>query len=100
MSDPTTDERIRVQTSTVKGRTYPRFSVELGRIEGKRKRKTFKTYEEAEDFLAGHDERTLAIGEKAADLETDDLLDAVQAKDVSQTYNQKRYDEKFYPGDD
>jgi len=56
--------------------------VDLGKIEGKRKRKSFKTCDEAEDYLAAFDEHTLAIGEKAANLETDDLLDAVQAKEI------------------
>ena len=52
MSDLTTDGRIRMERSSVKGRVYHRYVVELGKIGGKRKRRTFKTYEDAEDFLA------------------------------------------------
>jgi integrase len=82
MSDLTMDSRIRMEASHVKGRHYPRYVVDLGKIEGKRKRKSFKAYEEAEEFLATYDEHNLAIGEKAANLCTDDLLAAVQAKEI------------------
>jgi len=82
MSDPQANDRIRDETTKVKGRTYARFIVDLGKIEGRRKRRSFKSLEAARGFLDGHEERQKLIGRKAGKLDDKALSDAVQAIDI------------------
>lgn len=78
-----TGEKIRKQTTTVKGRQYVRYVVDYGlNGDGKRVRRTFKSIEDAEADLKKQNKLQARIGRKARRLKDRDLEDAATALEM------------------
>jgi len=84
------DERIKESSITVKGHDYTRFFVDHGTKNGKRKRKSFKTYAKAARYLRDYDQQQEVwqekeqilkrrIGEDASKLTNEQLRETLHA---------------------
>ncbi|MDA0989688.1 MAG: tyrosine-type recombinase/integrase [Verrucomicrobia bacterium] len=77
--------KINEQTTTVKGRIYTRYVVDYGKDDkGNRKRKTFKSREEAEADVKSRLKRMEKLGRQAKRLDDCDMRDAAAALDLLQ----------------
>ena len=79
-----TGPKIRVRNVTQGGRTYQYFVVDLGKVDGKRKFRNFKTKREAEAFVSNQKQHERHVGEGARGLTKEQLWDALQALDKAQ----------------
>jgi transposase InsO family protein len=74
------DERVRLRRCKVREKFYDRFEIDLGYDEsGKRKRRSFSSYEAAEQELKKLDALRKRIGRAAKQLSDDHLQDATKA---------------------
>jgi integrase len=74
--------KIRESASEVNGKSYPRWIVDLGVVDGTRKRRSFRTEAEALEFAEAEAKRRRIIGEDSGKLSKRDLRDAVEALNI------------------
>ena len=75
-----TEQTIREQSTTVKGKTYKRYVVDYGRdADGKRVRKTFSTREAAETDIESRSKLMDQVGQDAKRITNKELRDAIEA---------------------
>ncbi len=78
------------------GNTYKQYSADFGTMDGKRRRQTFKTVDEAKITIEKNAIIANRIGRQAPKLKDDDLLDAAIALDILQRRVALETAAKFY----
>ena len=91
-----TEPKIYEQKVRVNGTVYNQIVVDYGGGDGKRRRQTFKTRDEAESAIEKESLLARRIGKQARKLSDNDLIDAADALDVLQRRVKLRTAAEFY----